>query len=281
MENEEVKTKVREAYSRIATMDSGCGCNAAKVPAKRSGGCCGGTSKADTVPDRGLYSAEELATIPEGAELGLGCGNPVALASIKEGERVLDLGSGAGVDCFLAARKTGPKGRVIGVDMTAEMVSRARGNAASGGFANVEFRLGEIENLPVETGTIDLVISNCVINLSTDKPRVFSEIMRVLAPGGRFMVSDMVTDGPLPARIRESVNAYAGCIAGAMEKDEYLRTVREAGFVDIRVTGDEAMELSQDDPFAAAIMKDSHCTPEEALKAASSVRSLGLSARKP
>ena len=168
--------------------------------------------------------------IPEGANLGLGCGNPVALASLRPGETVLDLGSGGGIDCFLAARKVGPEGRVIGVDMTAEMIHLARENAQKSGLKNVEFRLGEIENLPLEDGSVDAVISNCVINLSTDKERVFREIYRVLKPGGRMMVSDIVLDGELPAKVKDSVAAYTGCIGGALKRDDYLAAIVKAGF---------------------------------------------------
>ncbi|OGW04791.1 MAG: arsenite S-adenosylmethyltransferase, partial [Nitrospinae bacterium RIFCSPLOWO2_02_FULL_39_110] len=161
--------------------------------------------------------------------LGLSCGNPVAIASLQEGETVLDLGSGAGIDCFLAANRVGDRGRVIGIDMTPEMIERARENARKGNFKNVEFRLGYIENLLVEDNSIDVVISNCVINLAPDKSRVFKEIYRVLKPGGRMIVSDIVLTGKLPSRIKNNVNAYVGCIAGAVQMDDYLKMIEDAG----------------------------------------------------
>jgi len=181
------------------------------------------------------YTDEELASAPEGANLGLGCGNPTALASLVEGETVLDLGSGAGFDCFLAAQKVGDTGKVIGVDMTPEMIEKARKNAQMSNCANVEFRLGEIENLPVADNSVDVIISNCVINLSPDKERVFRDAFRVLKPGGRLMVSDIVLLKALPDFIRESVAAYVGCIAGAMLKDDYLAAIGKAGFQDVKI----------------------------------------------
>jgi arsenite methyltransferase len=172
--------------------------------------------------------------VPEGANLGLGCGNPVALASLKKGEVVLDLGAGAGLDCFLAANKVGKTGKVIGVDMTPEMIDAARGNAQKNNYKNVEFRLGEIENLPVADNFVDVIISNCVINLSPDKPRVFQEAYRALKPGGRLMVSDMVLLKELPKAIKDSVEAYVGCIAGASMKDDYLKLIKDAGFKSVK-----------------------------------------------
>ncbi len=185
------------------------------------------------------YSAEELQAIPEEARMGLGCGNPTALASLKEGEVVLDLGAGGGIDCFLAAIAVGKTGKAIGVDMTPEMLHRARDNARKGGYDNVEFRLGEIENLPVADNSIDAVISNCVINLSPDKARVFKEAYRVLKPGGRVMVSDMVLTRELPEDIKNSLAAYAGCVAGASLKEDYLATIAEAGFEDVEVLSEQ------------------------------------------
>src|SRR5439155_2783507 len=172
----------------------------------------------------------DAAAIPEGADLGLGCGNPLADAGVKPGETVLDLGSGGGIDCFLAAREVGPGGHVIGVDMTPAMIERARANAVKSGVTNVEFRLGEIEHLPVADGSIDLVISNCVINLSPDKPAVFREALRALKPGGRLAVSDLVLTRPLSQQARNDVELYVGCVAGALLKDEYLDAMRSAGF---------------------------------------------------
>ena len=187
------------------------------------------------------YSAEELASIPEEARMGLGCGNPTALASLKEGEVVLDLGAGGGIDCFLASVAVGKDGKVIGVDMTPEMVSAARANAQKGGYENTDFRLGEIEHLPVADNSVDVVISNCVINLSPDKAQVFREGHRVLKPGGRVMVSDIVVNGDLPKHVRESMAAWAGCVAGASRKEEYLDTIRAAGFDDVEVVSETSM----------------------------------------
>jgi SAM-dependent methyltransferase len=181
------------------------------------------------------YSAQELAKLPEGADLGLGCGDPTAEADLQPGQTVLDLGSGAGVDCFLAARRVGTEGHVIGVDMTDAMLAKARENAARGGFSNVEFRKGEIENMPVESGTVDRIISNCVINLAPDKSKVFQEAYRVLKPGGALTVSDIVSIGNIPSAIRTDMEAWAGCVAGAMGKQTYLDEIRKVGFSEVAV----------------------------------------------
>jgi len=186
------------------------------------------------------YTMNELARVPADAFMGLGCGNPTAMADLKEGETVLDLGSGGGIDAFLAAIRVGPSGRIIGVDMTLEMVELANRNAREGGFDNVEFRLGEIEDLPVEDDSIDAVISNCVINLSPDKSRVFNEACRVLKPGGRMLVSDIATAGALPEDVRNDPDAWTGCIAGAMDRDDYLVAIREAGFRDVNLVDELA-----------------------------------------
>ena len=181
------------------------------------------------------YSKEEMDKVPEGSNLGLGCGNPVALASIKKGEIILDLGSGAGFDCFLAADKVGPEGKVIGVDMTPQMIEKAVDNARKGGYKNIEFRLGEIEDLPVEDSSIDLIISNCVVNLSPDKDKVFKEAYRVLKPGGRIMVSDVVLTQELPGYIKNNTSAYVSCISGAIIKESYLKIIEKTGFKNIKV----------------------------------------------
>jgi len=181
------------------------------------------------------YKANELAAIPEGANLGLGCGDPTADADLQPGQTVLDLGSGAGIDCFLAARRVGPAGRVIGVDMTDAMLEKARSNAREGGFTNVEFRKGEIEKLPVESGSVDRILSNCVINLAPDKRPVFAEAYRVLKPNGILSVSDIVSFGPVPDSVRRDAELWAGCIAGAMIKEDYLALIREAGFQKVSV----------------------------------------------
>jgi arsenite methyltransferase len=181
------------------------------------------------------YAGEDLAAVPDGANMGLGCGNPTALADLKPGETVLDLGSGGGFDCFLAANAVGPRGTVIGVDMTEEMVAAARTNAEKGGYRNVEFRLGEIEALPVADASVDVVISNCVINLVPDKDRAFAEAVRVLKPGGRLHVSDIVLGGEIQADLRESVAAYVNCVSGAVSEEEYLGLMRAAGLVEITI----------------------------------------------
>ncbi len=214
--------------------------------ARTGSGCCGeAASKAVG------YSGEELAALPEGADLGLGCGNPTAFAQLCAGETVLDLGSGAGIDCFLAARQVGPAGRVIGVDMTPEMLGRAFANAEKIGATNVEFRKGEIENLPVEDASVDVVISNCVINLSPDKPAVFREIARVLKPGGRMHVSDIVLHGELPEELKQLTEAYTGCISGAWQKSDYLRAIADAGLGEITVELETftPMEAHETDPI--------------------------------
>jgi arsenite methyltransferase len=220
----DIRTAVREHYGAIAEKGSSC-CGGT--------GCCGDTGTME-LSELG-YTERDAASIPEGANLGLGCGNPVALGEPKPGETVLDLGSGAGIDAFLAAREVGPAGRVIGVDMTPAMVDRARANAAANGYTNVEFRLGEIEHLPVDNDTVDLIVSNCVVNLSTEKDQVFREAFRALRPGGRMLVSDLVLERPLPEETRHSIEAYVGCIAGASLREEYLRLIREAGFQDVEV----------------------------------------------
>jgi ubiquinone/menaquinone biosynthesis C-methylase UbiE len=220
---EEQRQAVRERYARAATESEPC-CGS---------DCCGGDSAEETSRSIG-YTTQELSELPGNANLGLGCGNPTALASLEPGQTVLDLGSGAGIDCFLAAREVGETGTVIGVDMTPEMISRARANAEKGGYSNVEFRLGEIEALPVADGTIDVIISNCVLNLSPEKERVLAEAYRVLKPGGRMVVSDMVSDLAVPDVVAGSLDAVAGCLP--TERETYLKQFREVGFHDVRIT---------------------------------------------
>lgn len=221
-----MRKEVRKGYAKIAK--EGLCCNP-------TNSCSGSSSTYKEQSKKMGYTDEELQSIPEGADLSLGCGNPVALASLKEGEVVIDLGSGGGIDCFLAAKKVGEKGKVIGVDMTPEMLDKARENAEKGNYKNVEFRLGEIENLPVADNTADVVISNCVINLSPNKKRVFEEAFRALKAGGRLMVSDIVLLKDLPKAIKDRAHP-ASCISGAMLKDEYLETLRQAGFHEVEVT---------------------------------------------
>ena len=237
----EVKRAVRDRYARVATGQGTDCCEPS---------CCGGGNErpASDLSRAIGYSEDELAGLPDDANLGLGCGNPTAIASIQPGQTVLDLGSGAGIDCFLAARQVGPAGRVIGVDMTPEMLERARANASAGGYGNVEFRLGEIENLPVADGTVDVIISNCVLNLSTNKPRVLAEAYRVLRPGGRLVVSDMVADQPVPAELAGNLDAVAACLP--TPRAAYLDQFREAGFEDVRITSEKPYPASYilDDP---------------------------------
>jgi SAM-dependent methyltransferase/N-acetylglutamate synthase-like GNAT family acetyltransferase len=238
--NDEIRNEVRTHYGQVARTGGSC-C---------APGCCSpgaattSTTTADGATEAAMrigYSPEELARAPEGANLGLGCGNPQAIAALRPGETVLDLGSGGGFDCFLAARQVGPEGRVVGVDMTADMIGRARTNAAKAGLTNVEFRLGEIEHLPVADQSVDVILSNCVINLSPDKAAVFREAFRVLRPGGRLAISDIVALGPLPEEIRRDLSLYTGCVAGAATVPEVEGQLREAGFVDVRVTVNQSV----------------------------------------
>lgn len=229
-EDQKVRTAVREHYAETAVKSGGC-CGGSS---KNSGCGCGAGTKDVDPSAKTFYNADDLISLPEDVTgLSLGCGDPVTLASLKEGQTVLDLGSGGGIDCFLAGKKVGPNGHVIGVDMTPEMLDRARANRLKVGAENVEFRLGEIEHLPVSDGSVDVVISNCVINLSTDKPQVLREILRVLKPGGRMAVSDIVTSGDLPEAVKQSMSAWAGCIAGALDADEMTAMMKTTGFTNI------------------------------------------------
>lgn len=275
MREEEIKKVVRKGYAEIAKKESSC-C----VPADT---CCGSTDLAQSISKTIGYSDEELTSVPEGANLGLGCGNPVALASLVEGETVLDLGSGAGFDCFLAASKVGGRGKVIGVDMTPEMIDKARENARKGNYENIEFRLGEIENIPAADNSVDAVISNCVINLSPNKKRVFAEAFRVLKPGGRLMVSDIVLLKELPDFIINSIEAYVGCISGAMMRDEYIEAIREAGFGEVKIVDETVfpIELMANDPTAQAIINELDITTEDIKDIENSVVSIKVQGIKP
>ena len=230
---DEIRRVVRERYGALAMQQLSSCCE----PQTCGESCCGpsATSEQTKYAER-LYSKEELEGLPENvSDIALGCGNPVALAELKPGEVVVDLGSGGGIDCFLAAAHVGPQGRVIGIDMTPEMVWLARENAGKLGASNVEFRLGEMEHMPVESGSADVIISNCVINLSPDKDAVFQEAWRVLKPGGRLCVSDIVLKGELPPEIKENLDQWAGCIAGAIRLEDYVRKIRAAGFAQVDV----------------------------------------------
>jgi SAM-dependent methyltransferase len=235
MKENEIKQAVRENYGKVATSSgaSGCCCGPS---------CCSPTNSgnaADTSVNIG-YSKEDVESVPDGANMGLGCGNPQAIASLKPGETVLDLGCGGGFDCFLAVKQVGEKGLVIGVDMTPEMVSKARKNVSETKYANIDIRLGEIENLPVADSVVDVIISNCVINLSPNKQRVFTEAFRVLTTGGRIAVSDVIASAPIPDNVRNDLALHAGCIAGASTREEVIVMLQKAGFCDIRVTPKEA-----------------------------------------
>ena len=261
MKELQIKNMLRNSYAKISM---------------RKGSCCGNTALADDLSKGVGYSENELNTIPEGAYLGLGCGNHVALATLREGETVLDLGSGAGVDCFLAAERVGKNGKVIGIDMTPEMIKKARENARKGNYGNVEFRLGEIENLPVDDDSVDVVISNCVINLSPDKSKVFLEAFRVLKQGGRLMISDIVLLKELPDFIKDSIEAYVGCVSGATIKNEYIETIKAAGFQEVKIISETSfpIECMANDPTAKAIIEGLKISPEKVKEIASSVVSI-------
>jgi arsenite methyltransferase len=247
--NKDIKEKVKEGYGKIAQQGGSCGC---------SSSCCGGSRLAQDISKTVGYTESEMDAVPAGANLGLGCGNPVAIAALKEGDVVLDLGSGAGFDAFLASSRVGQTGRVIGVDMTPEMVDKARANARKGNYLNVDFRLGEIEKLPVKNNSVDVIISNCVINLSPEKQKVFQESFRVLKPGGRLMVSDLVLVKDLPDAIKGSIEAYVGCLSGAVKKEDYLSFIKEAGFQEIKVAGESHYPIAAmaNDATAKAVIND-------------------------
>jgi SAM-dependent methyltransferase len=276
MKDEEIRKEVREHYGSIAVERGSC-CG----PVDTCG--CGCDAPVDTLSKAIGYSEDELGSVPEGANLGLGCGNPTALASLKKGETVLDLGSGAGFDCFLAANAVGETGRVIGIDMTHEMLQKARENARKGNYENVEFRLGEIENIPAADNAVDAVISNCVINLSPDKAAVFNESFRVLKPGGRLMVSDIVLMKELPEFLRNSIAAYVGCISGALLKEDYLETIRQAGFEDVEILEETTYPVKSmiEDPMAKAVIDKLGLTPEVIEENARAVVSIKVQGIKP
>jgi SAM-dependent methyltransferase len=240
---ETTKRAIRDSYGKIARDRGQSSCCSPSCCTPEADGASPGPSPTETSQRLG-YSADDLDAVPEGANLGLGCGNPQAIASLRAGEAVLDLGSGGGFDCFLAARAVGETGKVIGVDMTADMISLARENAAKSDLGNVEFRLGEIEHLPIADASVDVIMSNCVINLSPDKPAVFREAFRVLRPGGRLAISDVVATAPLPERLRKDLGAIAACIGGAAHIDEVEAMLADAGFEDIEISPkDESREI--------------------------------------
>jgi len=267
MNKNNIKKIVKNKYSEVALQENS---------------CCGCTCTADNISKNIGYTDDEINEVPEGANLGLGCGNPVALASIKNGDVVLDLGSGAGFDCFLASSKVGENGRVIGVDMTTEMIEKARVNAKKGNYSNVEFKHGEIENIPVDNNSIDVIISNCVINLSPDKLKVFNETFRVLKPGGRLIISDIVLVKDLPEFIKKSIEAYVGCVAGAIKKSEYLELIRNVGFSDAEIIEESIFPIDfiVNDPNIQMIMKKESITLDQLNEVGDMVLSIKVKAIK-
>ncbi|MFC2068465.1 arsenite methyltransferase [Chloroflexota bacterium] len=267
-----MRKAVRENYGKIAVKEDASCCPTDS---------CGYGSTQDIASKAIGYSDEEIKAVPEGANLGLGCGNPITLASLKEGEVMLDLGSGAGFDCFLAASKVSEKGRVIGVDMATEMIEKARENARKEDYRNVEFRLGEIENLPVADNSVDVVISNCVINLSPDKRRVFEEAFRILKPGGRVMVSDIVLLKELPAVMKNSIAAYVGCVAGAITKEEYLVALEAVGFQGVDIVNEVSTQGIYNSGTAQAIAEILGTSSGLIEETADSIISMQIQATKP
>lgn len=276
-DQEKIREQVREGYGQIAE-ESGSSCCGPKTA------CCGGVRTPDALAAKLGYDEAELAVLPEGANLGLSCGNPTAMATLKEGEVVVDLGSGGGFDVFIAGRKVGAAGRAIGVDMTPEMIAKARKNMASyhdaTGLDNVEFRLGEIEHLPVADNSTDAIISNCVINLSPDKAQVWRDMFRVLKPGGRVAVSDIALLKPLPEAVMELVDSRVGCLSGAVLREETARMVEAAGFVDVEFASStvyiDAL-IDGNDPLYQGVLE----FLPESVKVSDYVTSLGVTARKP
>ena len=281
----EHRTAVRERYARAAVTGdtccgpTDCGPSAAGNAATAVGATA--TATADEISCAVGYDQDELNRVPDGANLGLGCGNPVALASLVPGETVLDLGAGGGFDCFLAAERVGPTGRVIGVDMTPEMVERARANALKGGFTNVEFRLGEIEALPVGDASVDAVISNCVLNLSADRPRVLREVMRALKPGGRVMISDLVSDQPVPGFVAHSKESLVGCLP--VQVTEYEADLATAGFTGISVEKRQRYPSEHifADPQVAAVIRGNPAREAEVRRFVESIHGGAIQAVKP
>jgi arsenite methyltransferase len=270
----EIKRAVKEGYARIAKQ-------ATSYYSSRS--CCGCADVSDEICKRMGYTDEEIQAAPPESNLGLGCGNPVALASPIEGETVLDMGSGAGFDCFLASTKVGPTGKVIGVDITSEMVDKARANAFKGGYSNIDFRQGDLENMPVADNYVDVVISNCVINLIPNKKMVFREAFRVLKPGGRLAVSDVVIRKELPEFVKMSNEAYIGCLAGAIMKGKYLEIIKEVGFRDVEVVAESIFPVESliSETTGSAINKMPKISLEQEREVADSVLSIKVKALKP
>ncbi len=273
MREREIKRAVKEGYARIAKQ-------ATSYYASRS--CCGCADIPEEISKRLGYTEEEIQEAPLGSNLGLGCGNPVALASLKEGEIVLDMGAGAGFDCFLASTRVGPTGMVIGVDITSEMVDKARANSRKSGYTNIDFRQGDLENMPVADNYVDVVISNCVINLVPNKRMVFKEAFRVLKPGGRLAVSDVVLLRELPDFVTNSTEAYIGCLAGAIMKDEYLEIIRDVGFQDVKVAAETSFPIESllSETTGSDSIKSPKISAEQLNLIASSVLSIKVEAIK-
>ena len=274
IKEKEIKRAVREGYASIAKQ-------ATSYYSARS--CCGCAQAPEEISKRMGYTDEEINAVPPESNLGLGCGNPVAIASLNEGETILDMVAGAGFDCFLASAKVGPKGKVIGVDMTSEMVEKARTNARKAGYTNIDFRQGDLENMPVADNYVDVVISNCVINLVPNKRMVFREAFRVLKAGGRLAVSDVVLRKELPSFVRQSTKAYIGCLAGAIMKEEYLGIIESVGFQDVEVIEEAAFPIESllCETSAPVAMEMPKISPEDIRDAADSVSSIKIKAIKP
>lgn len=269
---EQIRSAVRAGYSKVASSSGCCGTT----------GCCTGQSQPALIAESLGYSAVELETLPSGANLGLGCGNPTAIEGLEKGQTVLDLGSGAGIDVFLAARAVGPAGKVIGVDMTDAMLEKARKNAKDGGYDNVEFRKGNIEQLPVEDGSVDVILSNCVVNLSPEKDQVFLEAYRVLRPGGRIQLSDIVLDKTLPEAIAQDVASYVGCVSGAVVRERYVQHIRDAGFNTVEVLDETGFSqlISAGDPMVEDLTQRLGLSEEKVKDAVGSIKSVHVVARK-
>lgn len=276
MNNEQIQKNVKSGYAEIVKRKT------KKAFLPNIFQCCDPKEIATNIGKEIGYSEEELKIVPEDANLGIGCGNPTALASIKKGETILDLGSGAGFDCFLASRETGETGKVIGVDITPEMVAQAKKNAEKGNYKNVEFKVGEIEKLPIENNSVDLIISNCVINLSNQKEQVFKEAFRVIKRNGRILISDIVLLNELPDYVKKSVEGHIACLAGAVRKEDYINAMTKAGFSEIRIDKQTPFPigLMLNDPIAEKIVRENNLTEKEIKAIANAIASISISAKK-
>ncbi len=274
MNKDEFKTNIKVGYANILKRTT----HQSKTTTLFQ--CCNPKDTTIEIGRKIGYSEEQLLKAPENSNLGVGCGNPIALASIKKGETILDLGSGAGFDCFIASEETGENGKVIGVDITPEMVEQANLNAKKGNYNNVVFKIGEIENLPIKDNLIDLIISNCVINLSNQKEKVFEEAYRVAKQGGRLMISDLVLLNDLPDYILNSVEGHIACLSGTIRKADYIRAIEKAGFSNVKIDKEQAfpMELFLSDPLAKKIVTDNNLSEKEIADIINSIASVSISA---